>query len=179
MDLNNDGKPDLVAVMQNNQGPTLAVYLGTGQQAGPFAQANPLNYGSNNANQTPQWMELGDLNNDGKIDCVVSDSATNTIRVFIGTGSANASFNAANNPVFVGAGPQQLTLGDANGDYAAPGDDGREPAGAARPGAQKVMTSLPRAFPFRAFTEKVVGAVRAAVRALWPALPKAPRQASR
>ena len=115
-DLNNDGKQDLVAVMQNNNGPTLAVYLGTGQQAGPFAQANPLNYGSNNANQNPQWMELGDLNNDGRVDCVVSDTNTATIRVFIGTGSANAAFNAPNNPVFVGVGPQQLALGDVNGD---------------------------------------------------------------
>ena len=102
--------------MQNNAGSTLAVYFGTGQQAGPFQAANPLNYGTNNANQSPQWMELGDLNNDGKIDCVVSDSVTNTIRVFIGTGSANATFNPPNNPVFVGAGPQQLAIADMNGD---------------------------------------------------------------
>jgi hypothetical protein len=61
-------------------------------------------------------MELGDLNNDGKIDCVVSDSITNTIRVFIGTASPNATFNPPNNPVFVGAGPQQLALADINGD---------------------------------------------------------------
>ena len=115
-DLNGDGRQDLVAVMQNNGGATLAVYFGTGQQAGPFQAANPLNYGTNNANQAPQWMELGDLNNDGKIDCVVSDSITNTIRVFIGTGSPNATFNPPNNPVFVGAGPQQLAIADMNGD---------------------------------------------------------------
>ena len=115
-DLNGDGKQDLVAVLQNNGGSTLAVYFGTGQQAAPFQAANPLNYGLNSANQAPQWMELADLNNDGKIDCVVSDSVTNTIRVFTGTGSMNASFNAANNPVFVGAGPQQLAVADMNGD---------------------------------------------------------------
>lgn len=115
-DLNGDGRQDLVAVMQNNGGATLAVYFGTGQQAGPFQAANPLNYGTNNANQTPQWMELGDLNNDGKIDCVVSDSVTNTIRVFMGNASPNATFNPANNPVFVGAGPQQLAIADMNGD---------------------------------------------------------------
>lgn len=115
-DINGDGRQDLVAVMQNNGGATLAVYFGTGQQATPFQAANPLNYGTNGANQTPQWMELGDLNNDGKIDCVVSDSVTNTIRVFIGTGSANATFNPPNNPVFVGAGPQQIAIADMNGD---------------------------------------------------------------
>jgi hypothetical protein len=115
-DLDKDGKTDLVAVLQNNGGATLAVYFGTGQQAGPFIPANPLNYGINNANQAPQWMELADLNNDGKQDCVVVDSVTNTIRVFMGNATPNATFNPPNSPVYVGASPQQVAVSDFNGD---------------------------------------------------------------
>lgn len=116
-DLNADGKQDLVAVMQNSGGPTLAVYFGTGVQTTPFAAASPLNYGNNLANQSPGWFELADVNNDGKLDCLVSDLNTNTVRVFIGNGTATSTFAAPlDPPVAVGSNPQQLALGDWNGD---------------------------------------------------------------
>ena len=57
------------------------------------------------------------MNNDGKLDCLVSDVNTNTVRVFIGNGTATSTFAAPlDPPVAVGSNPQQLALGDWNGD---------------------------------------------------------------
>lgn len=116
-DIDGDKKTDLVALMSNNNGATLAVYFGTATTAAPFfTNANPLNYGTNTANQNPQWFELGDLNNDGKIDAVVSDQATNSLRVFLGNGTVNATFQAPSAPILVGTDPRGLALADFNGD---------------------------------------------------------------
>jgi hypothetical protein len=116
-DIDGDKKTDLVALMSNNNGATLAVYFGTAAAAAPFFNAaTPLNYGTNAANQNPQWFELGDLNNDGKIDAVVSDQATNSLRVFMGNGTVNATFQAPSAPILVGTDPRGLALADFNGD---------------------------------------------------------------
>lgn len=116
-DIDGDKKTDLVALMSNNNGATLAVYFGTASATAPFfTSANPLNYGTNALNQNPQWFELGDLNNDGKIDAVVSDQTTNSLRVFLGNGTVAATFQAPSAPILVGTDPRGLALADFNGD---------------------------------------------------------------
>lgn len=115
-DIDKDNKPDLVVSMQNNGGATLAVYFGTGSGTAPFTAANPLNYGTNGNNQAPQWFELEDFNGDGKVDCLVSDVNTASLRMFLGNGSATNTFQAPSAPIPVGVEPRGMAVGDFNGD---------------------------------------------------------------
>lgn len=115
-DIDKDNKLDLVVSMQNNNGPSLAVYFGTGNGASPFTAANPLNYGVNANNQAPQWLELADFNGDGKVDCLVSDVNTASLRMFLGNGTTANSFQAPSAPIPVGVEPRGMALADFNGD---------------------------------------------------------------
>lgn len=117
VDLDGDKKQDLLTVMLSNNAPTLGVYIGNASATSPFFTAtSAATYGSNNANQNPQWFDVGDVNGDGKIDCIVSDQGTNTLRVFLGNGTQTNTFQAALNPIPVGSGPQQIAIADFNGD---------------------------------------------------------------
>jgi hypothetical protein len=115
-DLDGDKKPDLVALNQSNGSPTLAVWFGTGVTANPFTAATPLNYGTNAASQNPQWFDVGDFNGDTKLDVVMTENNTNSIRVFLGNGTTTNTFQTPMNPIPVGISPQQLAVGDFNGD---------------------------------------------------------------
>lgn len=115
-DIDKDNKPDLVVSMQNNGGATLAVYFGTGSAATPFTAANPLNYGTNGNNQAPQWFELDDFNGDGKVDCLVSDVNTASLRMFLGNGTTANTFQAPSAPIAVGVEPRGMAVADFNGD---------------------------------------------------------------
>lgn len=115
-DIDKDNKLDLVVSMQNSNGPSLAVYFGTGNGTTPFTAANPLNYGVNANNQAPQWLELADFNADGKVDCLVSDVNTASLRMFLGNGTTANTFQAPSAPIPVGVEPRGMAVADFNGD---------------------------------------------------------------
>ncbi len=62
---------------------------------------------------SPTGLAAGDLNGDGNVDLVVSNSGDNTISVLLGKGDGTFT-NGATYPV--GNVPSQLTLADLNGD---------------------------------------------------------------
>lgn len=115
-DIDKDNKLDLVVSMQNSNGPSLAVYFGTGNGTTPFTASNPLNYGVNANNQAPQWLELADFNADGKVDCLVSDVNTASLRMFLGNGTTANTFQAPSAPIPVGVEPRGMAVADFNGD---------------------------------------------------------------
>lgn len=104
-DLNSDGTADLVVRAQH----TIHVFLGFGNGAFQAATAYPLAvpmFSIANA-----WLALGDLNNDGHVDVVTSDS--NSYYVVL-LGSANGSLQALT-PVYTGD-SLPVALGDLDGD---------------------------------------------------------------
>jgi|GEM_PF-3788003 len=79
-DVNNDGKPDLIAI--NQQTSKVSVLLGTGD--GHFVKAANAasTYG---AGQTPLSVAVGDINNDGNADLIIG-AQSGIVRVMLGNG---------------------------------------------------------------------------------------------
>lgn len=113
-DVDLDGRPDVVFTGQVNALYSLGVLLGTGTQASPWKTL--ATYGTNSANQIPQWVELADLNKDGKLDAVVTDSNTSSVRVFLGNGTSVSTFTAPTQSIPVSLNPMQVSVADVNGD---------------------------------------------------------------
>ncbi len=108
-DLNNDGNQDIVnsfLVTRLADGSRIAILLGDG--TGGFTRATDLT-----VNQLPTSVQIGDLNNDGKLDFVVAgaepeNTQGNYITTFVGDGTGNFTLK------------QTITLGpgDLKGDVA-------------------------------------------------------------
>ena len=78
-DVNNDNNIDILVV--NNRISTVSIFLGQGD--GNFLFQTPISTGSN----TTLWgLALGDLNDDGNLDLVVTDSRRYNLLVFFGAG---------------------------------------------------------------------------------------------
>jgi hypothetical protein len=108
-DVNNDNKADLTVLNYNCYQclSSFSVLLGNGNGTFQNAVNYPVDgYGS-------QSHELGDLNNDGKLDVVTSNADSNSLSVLMGNG--NGTFQSPTN-YSTGQNPVVVTLGDFNAD---------------------------------------------------------------
>ncbi|MHB8474627.1 MAG: FG-GAP repeat domain-containing protein, partial [Gammaproteobacteria bacterium] len=114
VDINGDGKPDLVVA--NINGNTVSVLLNMtppGAVTPAFAAQQTYATGTN-----PASVDVADVNGDGKPDLVVANINANTVSVLLNTtapGTASPSF-AAQQTFSTGSGPQSVAVADVNGD---------------------------------------------------------------
>lgn len=101
-DFNNDGNRDLVLVTFNNQA---SVLLGNGD--GTFAPPKVF------AGGTPDYFNVADFNNDGKLDIGYTDNYDGVVMVYLGNGDGTFTFASA---APAGYSPWEITSGDFNGD---------------------------------------------------------------
>ncbi len=106
-DFNGDGKLDVVVAGYGTkqQGPIITVLLGKGDGTFQAGQNFPLA-------STPDAIVVGDFNNDGKLDVMVSVTATANINVLLGNGDGSLQSPI---PSTVGSGTSYV-VGDFNGD---------------------------------------------------------------
>jgi hypothetical protein len=119
-DVNGDGKPDIVVADSCATGDfyctsgTVGVLLGNGD--GTFRPV--VIYGTGGA--YPTSVALGDLNNDGKVDIVVSNYQTTTSdytgRIGVLLGNGDGTFQPAVTCLSGGVGDNSVALADLNGD---------------------------------------------------------------
>jgi len=110
-DVNGDGLLDLLVVNQTTGNVTLL--LGAGDGTFSVAPSSPLAAGGG-----PAGIVTGDFNADGKTDFAVSNSADNTISIFLGDGAGGFAA-APGSPIVLGAGeqtPGALVTADFNAD---------------------------------------------------------------
>ena len=107
-DLNNDGRLDIVVVLKTASG--IMVFLGNGN--GTFSRSLIYSTGSQS---TPYACALGDVNNDNRLDIVVSDSINGEIIVLLGDGNGNFS-SIISYSTGSGSSPQSVAFGDFNND---------------------------------------------------------------
>ena len=104
VDVNGDGKPDLVAC--NVFDGTISISLGNGD--GTFQAPRPYAVGNQ-----PQYVAVGDFNGDGKPDLAVANANARQVTVLLGNGDgsfkAPVNYPTSNDTVF-------LVVGDFNGD---------------------------------------------------------------
>jgi hypothetical protein len=106
-DLNGDKVPDIVATDYLGNGVEVLLNDGHGHFGAPvFYSTGP---GSN-----PRGVALADLNHDGKLDMVVTDSNTNAISIFLGNG--DGTFQSPVTYSTAGSYPDAVAVGDVNGD---------------------------------------------------------------
>lgn len=107
VDVNNDGKPDLICA--NSGTNTLSVLTNNG--SGSFVLASTPGVGVG-----PYAVTSADVNSDGKMDLICANygsGAGNTLSVLTNKGGGN--FVLASSPI-VGSGPDAVTAADVNGD---------------------------------------------------------------
>jgi uncharacterized protein (TIGR03437 family) len=106
-DFNNDGKKDLAVVNRGSH--TVSILLGDG--AGNFAAAT--NFSTGDTFSEPFALAVGDFNNDGKSDVVVSKQNVHVISLLLGNGNGGLSTPT---DFSVGENPATFAVGDFNGD---------------------------------------------------------------
>ena len=106
-DVNNDGKPDLIAA--NYSSSTVSVLLGDGTGKFVNASGSPFTVGT-----SPSSLAFGDFNGDGKLDIVTANSGSNNVTLLLGNGAGG--FTAAPAPFAVGTNPFSILASDVNGD---------------------------------------------------------------
>ena len=105
-DLNNDNQLDIVVA--NHGTGTIGIFFGHGN--GSFLSQTIYSIGSNSK---PQFVAVGDLNNDNKLDVIVVDSQNDQVHVFPGSG--NESFPViATYDTLSGSGPFCIAVADFN-----------------------------------------------------------------
>ena len=105
-DLNGDGKLDIVTCNRGTAADTVSVLLGNGD--GTFAAKTDYACGAN-----PWGVTLGDLNGDGRLDIVTSNSSADTVSVLLGNGDGTF---AAKTDFVTGGNPYSIAAGDFNSD---------------------------------------------------------------
>src|SRR5579864_6120587 len=106
-DFNGDGKLDL-AIAQNTSGPpTIAILLVNGD--GTFTALTPFSTGGSSI----ALFQIADLNNDGKLDLIVTDYLKGQVQIFLGKG--DGTFQPPTN-IATGRFPGGVALADFNGD---------------------------------------------------------------
>ncbi|CAF2748592.1 unnamed protein product, partial [Rotaria sp. Silwood2] len=107
-DFNNDGQMDIAVV--NSGTNDIGILLGYGN--GSFATIIKYSTGEGS---TPFAIVLSDMNNDGRADIVVTNSATKNIGILLGRG--NLTFDAiVTYPIEHGADPASIAVGDFDND---------------------------------------------------------------
>lgn len=114
VDLNRDGRPDVVAVNAGSNNISLLRNTTTlGSSTAAFAATQNFSTQSN-----PVAIAVADLNSDGIVDLAVANEISNTVSVLFNTtaaGSATFGLTAASN-FDVGVGPRDVAIGDLNQD---------------------------------------------------------------
>jgi hypothetical protein len=112
-DFNNDGRLDVAAVFQSQLPASSYVVVGRGNGAGAFTTTTTVTVGA-----SADSIAVGDVNNDGKLDFVVSNSVSNdvSIRLGVGTGGFTTPSPPAPAEVGVDTSPQSVALGDFDND---------------------------------------------------------------
>jgi gliding motility-associated-like protein len=117
-DLDLDGKPEIIVT--NYSGRSISVYRNittTGNiDTGSFAARVDFDTG---AGTGPYGLAIADLDSDGKPDMVIADDARDVISIFKNTsipGTINATSLAAKVEFATGRGPEEVRIGDLDGD---------------------------------------------------------------
>ena len=106
-DFNNDGKQDIATA--NAFSNTVSIRLGNG--LGGFSGTTEVNVGPG---VYPQFLAIGDFNNDRKQDIAVADHESGKVSILIGDGVGKFRVNAEINPG--GGRPTSIAIGDFNND---------------------------------------------------------------
>ncbi|CAF1155120.1 unnamed protein product [Adineta steineri] len=106
-DFNSDGNLDLA--ITNEQSNTVAILLGLGNGSFKLPAITFASGGS-----LPSSIIATDLNNDNKIDLVVTNTGSDNITVFLGIG--NGTFQLPGKSYTAASLPSSITSGDFNGD---------------------------------------------------------------
>jgi hypothetical protein len=108
-DFNGDGNLDIAVANEGTTpapGNTVSILLGNGD--GTFQQPTSLTVGAN-----PSALAVGDFNNDGKLDLIVTNSGDSTVGVLLGNGDGTLQPQIT----AILPGPARaLAVGDLNGD---------------------------------------------------------------
>jgi FG-GAP-like repeat/Abnormal spindle-like microcephaly-assoc'd, ASPM-SPD-2-Hydin len=108
-DFNRDGKLDLASASYDSSTASTTVFVFIGNGDGTFQDGVKFKSGGN---QTPRGLAAGDLNGDGKLDIVVSNTSGNGLYVLLGNG--DGTFQT---PLSAGTlDTPSLALADLNGD---------------------------------------------------------------
>ena len=105
VDLNKDGKVDLVSANSGNANQSVVFRIGGGD--GTFMTANALTAGS-----STYGVAVADFNKDGNLDIATVNSASNDISVRLATGAAVFGTSTTYGS---GADPRAIAAGDVNG----------------------------------------------------------------
>lgn len=107
-DFNGDHNADLAVINRNPAGNAGSVSILLGNGDGTFQSQLPLLVG-----QYPSGAAIGDWNDDGQLDLVVTNQGSDTVDVFLGNGDGTFQ-----NPILrtTGHGPSSVAVGDFNSD---------------------------------------------------------------